>query len=223
MNRFHALLSSVLWTALAAGQELNCDLTGYKAQDGLKAQMRDGALELTWRGERQNELRAAFTVRGGQPVVQELAVRKPGGAWIVLGRNLTPEFELTSGVRRLSNQQIEPMKELGIELTPDVVEREKWNAFWDAPLMVPGPPRHQSGPAAQAGRDPAERGRFTTRSGCQVKSDGARIEVSFPGLRGGHLSREPAVHGVSRNQPAAPGSDCQNIRALGGIQVQSAG
>src|SRR6476619_1013102 len=80
--------------------------------------MKDGALELTWRGERQNELRTAFTVRGGQPVVQELAVRKPGGGWMVLGRSLTPEFELT----------------------PDVVEREKWNAFWDSPLMVPGRP-----------------------------------------------------------------------------------
>src|SRR5690349_4228133 len=184
MNRFQALLGGILWTALAAGQELNCDLTGYKAQDGLKAQMKDGALELAWRGERQNELRAAFTVRGGQPVVQELAVRKPGGAWMVLGRSLTPEFELTTGVRRLSNQQMEPMKELGIELTPDVVEREKWNAFWDSPLMVPGRPGTNLG----LPRKPEEIRRASAvfhSSGCQVKSDGARIEVSFPGFEAG--------------------------------------
>src|SRR5689334_15316575 len=108
----------------AMGQEMNCDLSGYKAQDGLKAQTHGGALELTWRGERQNELRAAFTLRGGQPVVQELAVRKTGGKWIVLGQNLTPEFEITSGIRRLSNQQMTPLKELG-PLTPEVIEREK--------------------------------------------------------------------------------------------------
>ena len=30
------------------------------------------------------------------------------------------------------------MKELGLALTPELIEREKWNAFWDAPLMVPG-------------------------------------------------------------------------------------
>src|SRR6266481_593401 len=86
------LPGTVLWTALAAGQEFNCDLSGYKAQEGLKAQMRAGALELTWRGERQNELRSAFAVRNGQPIVLELAVRKSGGKWIVLGQNLTPEF-----------------------------------------------------------------------------------------------------------------------------------
>ena len=74
--------------------------------------------------------------------MRELAARKNGGSWIVLGQNLTPEFEITSGVRRLSQQQIAPLKELNVELTPDVVEREKWNAFWDAPLMVPGPRWH---------------------------------------------------------------------------------
>ena len=184
MNRFHVLLGSVLWTALAAGQELNCDLAGYKAQDGLKAQMRDGALELTWHGERQNELRAAFTVRGGQPVVQELAVRKPGGAWMVLGRNLTPEFELTSGVRRLSDQQMEPMKELGIELTPEVVEREKWNAFWDAPLMVPGRPGTNLG----LPRKPEEIRRASAEfhaSGCQVKIGRRAHRSGFPGMEAG--------------------------------------
>ena len=58
----------------------------------------------------------------------------------MLGRNLTPEFEITSGVRRLSEQQIAPLRELNVKLTPEVIEREKWNAFWDAPLMVPGRP-----------------------------------------------------------------------------------
>jgi len=32
------------------------------------------------------------------------------------------------------------LRALGIALTPEVVEREKWNAFWDAALTVPGAP-----------------------------------------------------------------------------------
>ena len=69
---------------------------------------------------------------------------------MVLGRDLTPEFEVTSGRRRLSEQQMAPMRELGIELTPEVIDREKWNAFWDAPLIDPRPRRDESRSAAQA-------------------------------------------------------------------------
>ena len=133
MKLFRALLGTVLWTALAAGQEVNCDLSDYKAQDGLKAEMRTGVLELTWRGERQNELRAAFAIRNEQPTVQQLAVRKSGGKWIVLGQNLRPEFQLTSGIRRLSSQQLAPLKELGLALTPELIERESGMHFGTRP------------------------------------------------------------------------------------------
>ena len=57
----------------AAGQTVNCDLQGYKAADGLKAEMRGGVLEFAWRGERDQQLRAEFTIRDGQPQLQELA------------------------------------------------------------------------------------------------------------------------------------------------------
>jgi hypothetical protein len=86
MKALRALCCALLLAALASAQEMNCDLSTYKAQDGLRAEMRAGAVELTWRGERQNELRASFTVRNGQPLVQELAVRKTGGKWMVLGQ-----------------------------------------------------------------------------------------------------------------------------------------
>ena len=187
MRISRVLFLTAMTAAACACQDLKCDLAGYKPQEGLKAQIRSGVLEVTWQGERSEQLRAQFAIRGGQPMVQELAARKNGGSWIVLGRNLTPEFEVTSGVRRLSEQQIAPLRELKIALTPEVIEREKWNAFWDAPLMVPGTCRHQHGPAAQAGGDSARRGRSTTRTGCQVKTDGARIEVDFPGSGGRHL------------------------------------
>ena len=168
--------------AVAQGQP--CDLSNYKPQDGLKAQLRGSALEIAWDGERREQLRATFTIQAGQPVVQELAARKNGGQWIVLGRNLSPEFEVTSGVRRLSQQQIAPLRELKIELTPEVIEREKWNAFWDSPLMVPGRPGTNLG----LPRKPEEIRKAWAKyqaTGCQVKTDGARMEVSFPGLEAG--------------------------------------
>jgi hypothetical protein len=176
-----------LWGAVAFGQELKCDMAGYQAQEGLTAQLRVGVLELSWQGERGEQLRAQFTVRAGQPVVQELAARKGGGNWIVLGRNLSPEFEITSGVRRLSQQQIAPLKELNIALTPEVIEREKWNAFWDAPLMVPG----RAGTNLDMPRKPEEVRKAWAKyqvTACQVKTDGARIEITFPGLDAGIFS-----------------------------------
>lgn len=173
--------------SVGACQSLNCDLTGYKPQDGLKAQIRGGVLELAWQGESREELRAGFSILAGQPLVKELAVRKNGGNWIVLGQNLTPEFEITSGVRRLSQQQIAPLKELKVELTPDVVEREKWNAFWDAPLMVPGRPGTNMDLPRKANEIRRAWAKYDA-TGCTVKTDGARLEVNFPGFEAGIFS-----------------------------------
>jgi len=203
----------MLCAGAAVAQEVKCDLTDYHAHDGLKADVRSGALEIAWDGERHEQLRARFAIHSGQPLIEELAARKAGGNWIVLGQNLTPEFEITSGVRRLSQQQIEPLNDLKIQLTPEVVEREKWNAFWDAPLMVPGRP----GTNMDLPRKPEEIRKAWAQyhaTGCQVKTDGARLEVTIPGLeagifsgslrytvyRGTNLLRQEAV--ASTNEPS---------------------
>src|ERR1017187_6483794 len=128
--------SGFLLAAIAGAQTLNCDFQGYKALDGLKAEMRSGALELSWEGERGQTLRAILAVNGGQPVVRELAVRR-NGKWSVLGHDLTPEYQVTTGRRRISAQQEVPLRALGM-FTPEIIERQKWFAFWDAPLNVPG-------------------------------------------------------------------------------------
>ena len=162
-----------------------CDLRGYRALAGLSAAESAGVVRLQWTGERGQELRAAFAVHGGQPVVEELAVRRSGGIWTVLSRNLTPEFQVTTGVRRLSEQQAEPLRALHIALTPEVVEREKWNAFWDAPLNVPG-----SGSLDLPRKAKEIRRDWATfhASGCAVKTDGARIELTYPGVEMGLFS-----------------------------------
>jgi hypothetical protein len=173
--------------AALCAQPLACDMSAYKPQDGLRAEMRNGAVELSWNGAAGQQLRASFAVRDGQPLIAEMAARKSGGAWIVLGRNLAPEFEVTTGKRRLSEQQMAPLRALGIALTPEVIEREKWNAFWDAPLMIPGNPRTN----LDLPRKPEEirRAWATYRAGaCTVRTDGARVELEFPGLEMGIFS-----------------------------------
>lgn len=171
----------LLCSGLAFGQSMSCDLTGYKALDGLRAEQRQGVLVVSWAGERGEQLRAEFTVRDGQPLVHELAARKAGGNWVELGRDVIPEFEVTTGKRRLSEQQMAPLRELGVAFTPELVDREKWNAFWDSPLMVPG----RAGTNMDLPRKPDEvrraMGSFHA-SGCEVKTDGARLEVGFPGM-----------------------------------------
>src|SRR6187551_577717 len=178
MNRTANTLWAMLAMALAAKAEMTCDMSAYKGQDGLAAQVRAGVLEFSWRGANRDRLRAEFTIRDGTPLVRELAVRKDGGAvWIILGRNLEPEFQVTSGVRRLSQQQVSPLESLGVALTPEVIGREKWNSFWDAPLMVPGrlntnidlPRKQEEIRVAWA--------KYNAGS-CQVKTDGARMEVT---------------------------------------------
>ncbi len=213
MKSQYALWIAIMMAGVAAAQEPLCEMGGYKPQEGLKAQARSGGVEVQWTGERGQELRARFALRAGQPVVQELAARKGGGNWIVLGQNLTPEFEIVSGVRRLSQQQMTPLQDLNVELTPEVVEREKWNAFWDAPLMIPGRP----GTNMDLPRKPEEiRRAWATyhASACRVTTEGARLEVAFPGLdasiftgslqytvyRGSNLLRQEAI--ASTNQPS---------------------
>jgi hypothetical protein len=183
----HRLWIAIAFSASAFGQSLNCDMHEYKPLDGITAEIKSGSIELVWQGARGQELRAAFSIRAGQPTIAELAVRKSGASWTSLGRNLIPEYEVTSGKRRLSEQQMAPLRALGIKLTPEVIEREKWNAFWDAPLMVPGAPNTN----LDLPRRPEEIRRtwasFHT-NGCSVKSDGARIELEFPGVSMGIFS-----------------------------------
>ena len=209
--------------ALAA-QSLNCDMSQYKSASGLTATIEQGALAVTWNGSNGSELRARYAIDNGQPVVRELAVRKSGGQWAPLGQNLVPEFYVKTGVRRMTTQQGAPLVNLGVDITPEVIEKNKWYSFWDAPFVIPGVPepaparaggpargRGQPGPASQS--EPAARqgtvppgpagrvyglprkpeeirsadAKFQTSS-CSVHTDGARVEVNFPGLTMGMFS-----------------------------------
>ena len=179
--------------AQTAAAPLRCDLSGYRAQTGLTAALGTTGLVVTWTGQDDAELRATFGIAEATPVVRELAGRRAGGAWGVLGQNLTPEYRVVSGVRRFSEQQADPLRELGL-LTPERMEAEKWYAYRDSPLYIPPPPstdgpgrrgRAQGGGSVDVPATAADirRARSSFRStGCTVATDGARLAVTFDGL-----------------------------------------
>src|SRR5215469_13268013 len=90
------LLAITCLSTMAGAQGLECNFDGYKPVEGLRAGMNRGNLEMTWQGEGGQELRAVFTVRDGQPIIQQLAARS-SDTWNVLGADLTPEFQVTTG------------------------------------------------------------------------------------------------------------------------------
>jgi hypothetical protein len=155
-------LAAILSTGLLATTSARAqtwDLSAYRAQPGLEATIEAGSLEVRWAGERDEWLRARFAIDAGTPTVRELAARKPGKDWTILGRNLVPEFGVTTGVRRTGH---------------GLPEANRWDVFWDAPLNHPEEVRRA-------------RATFQVSTGI-VTTDGARLEVNFPGLTMGSFS-----------------------------------
>jgi hypothetical protein len=180
--------------AIASADPLTCDFAGYKAAPDLSATAANHALTVAWAGDRNQELRMRFGIAAGTPTIEELAARKHGGAWNVLAANATPDFRIVSGVRRMSNQQMAPLRGLGVDLTAEIVDRYRWEPFWDAPLDLAPPsgrggnPPPADGIANQPGlpRKPDEIKRAAAvyhTTSCQVRTNGARLEITFPGVQ----------------------------------------
>jgi hypothetical protein len=173
-------------TTPVAADALACDMAQYKSSSGPTAAMDQNILTVAWNGQNGSEMRTRYAVDGGQPVVRELAVRKAGGPWVTLGQNLTPEYHVVSGIRRMSTQQADPLNAAGVELTPAVIAKNRWYAFWDAPLVMK-PGREIIGPPRAESDIKRASASFHTTS-CSVKTDGAALEVTFPGLAMGIFS-----------------------------------
>ena len=191
------LLGTILTLALAApasGQALQCNLSDFRPSPGIAASVTTDTLTVTWDGDQGQEARLRFSIVNGTPTIRDLAVRAKGGAWKIAGANMTPDFRVAAGVRRVTEQQLQPLRGLKVDITPAIVEKYKWDAFWDAPLntdkientrdnAIPPP----GGVAGQPGlpRKPEEITRasatYQTRS-CDVSTSGTRLTVSFPGV-----------------------------------------
>ncbi|HMF74398.1 MAG TPA: hypothetical protein VK604_01930 [Bryobacteraceae bacterium] len=168
----------------AVGQTIQCNFDGYKPVDGLHAGINRGILELIWKGEDGQTLQALFSIHDGHPVIQQLAARS-GGAWDVLGKDLTPDFQVTTGRRRISSTQRNLLKKFDID-TPAEEDVRKWNTFWDAPLVVPGGCDTTDLPRKA---DEIQRAAVSYKSqSCHVTSTGARVSVTFDGLTLGLFS-----------------------------------
>jgi hypothetical protein len=138
---------------------LTCDMTGYRAAPDLEACVERDALLVQWQGEAGQQLRASFAIENNRPVVRELAIQNKASPWFTLGRNLVPEFGVTTGIRRTNH---------------GLPETNRWDVFWDVPL------NHTNEVRRFAASYQTDR--------CEVKTDGARLEISFPGLSMGIFS-----------------------------------
>ena len=182
------LAGIILLSAAATAQSSKCNFDGYKPVPGMEATIKSGGLTLGWQGESGQQMQALFTIRDGRPIVQELALRH-NGAWIVLGRDLTPDFQVTTGRRRISSTQRKLLKGFNID-TPEEEDIRKWNTFWDAPLVVPG--GHDTTDLPRTASE-IQRATATYQSqSCRVTSEGLRVSVTFDGLRLGMFSGDLA-------------------------------
>ena len=172
----------------ASAEGLNCDLTQDKAAQGLTAAVDQDLLVVTWAGQAGSDVRARFAIANGQPVVRDLAVRKQGGQWATPRSESFPEYHVVSGLRRMSSDHVGSLPAAGIPLTPEVVAKNRWYAFHDAPLEIPGQSGTQMPPLPRKPEEIRRADATFKATGCGVKTDGGRLEVNFPGLSMGIFS-----------------------------------
>jgi len=186
------LIGGVAFQAFAGDSQSMCNLAGYKASSGMTATNSDNALTITWDGDQNQEVRLRVTIHNGTPTIQELAVRHRGKSWATLASNATPEFSFVSGIRRIDQETAEGLAENGIkEITPEVYEKNKWDPFWDAPLNIPGTGNERQTLGLPRKPEEIKRGTATYQANsCEAKSDGMRLEVTFPGVNMGIFSGE---------------------------------
>ena len=156
---------------------LTCDMSGYTRRVETTARLSGDVLAVEWAGTAGERVSLRLAIRDGAPVIDELALMPDRGSqWVTVASGL------------------------GVEITPEVVDRYKWDVFWDAPLDLRtevggGNPPPADGVASQPGlpRSPDEIRRATAgyrASSCRVTTDGRRLRVAFPGLSLGSFSGE---------------------------------
>ncbi|MDP1930228.1 MAG: hypothetical protein Q8L60_02080 [Gammaproteobacteria bacterium] len=184
----------------AQSQAISCNLDAYQSTSGIEVTSNTAGPLLRWRGTGDEQLQLQLTIVDGEPVIRSLQMRDDDIPWRTVLTDARIEFDIVEGFRRISNQQLVPLRALGIELTQEVVDRYKWDVFWDAPLDLreqqgTGNPPPLDGVAQQPGlpRSSDEIRRNSIRynvNDCIVISDGARVEVRFPGVTLGSFSGE---------------------------------
>ncbi len=114
-----------LVAATAAADPLTCDLSKYKPVTGLTARVDRDNLVVSWTGQGTTELRIRYAIDSREPILRELALHQAGREWMTIGENLRAEYDVATGIRRFSEQQAAPLRELGVKLTQEVIDRNR--------------------------------------------------------------------------------------------------
>jgi hypothetical protein len=178
---------------------LRCDVSGYKPVSGITATTTATDLTVLWDGDRGQQVRLRLAILDGTPTIQELAIRRATGAWAPLVVNVVPDFRVVSGLRRISNQQL---RRCGTRRRTHAGNRGQ--VPLGAVLGRAARPERAVGAAAAIRRRqkacanspglPRKPEEITRASasykavGCTVKSDGLRLDASFPGVQLGVFS-----------------------------------
>ena len=107
---FATVAMLLLTSAAASADPLTCNLADYRPAPGLTAATANDALTVTWDGDTGQQVRLRMTVMSGVPTIAELAVRPQRGDWKVVATGVTPEYRVVSGVRRVTEQQLQPLR-----------------------------------------------------------------------------------------------------------------
>lgn len=200
-----ALAAALLCSTSVYASPLQVDLSGFQQSEGIRATSIGGAVEVEWRGADNQRLRIRLDGSEDGPVIRELSIMDASGAWQRVLTDVRVEYSVVEGYRRISNQQLEPLNELDVEITDEIIDRYRWDVFWDAPLdtrpvendgtgFVRNPPPAE-GIASQPGlpRNPEEIRRgsmhLSAASVAVTGGDGS-VRLSFPGVQLGTFSGE---------------------------------
>ena len=115
---------------------------------------------VSWDGERGLKLRAKFRIGDSRPCIDEVAC-KDGEGWRALARDLHPEFEIKTGIRRPEVNHGQP-------------HEDRWWNYSDTPLA------HSEDVRTALASFACEE--------LVVRIDGARAEISCPGVQIGQFS-----------------------------------
>ncbi len=197
-----AILGFALCVSPAYGDALRCDLNDYKAASGIGASLAQDALAITWPGDANQSVRLRLGIDAGAPVVREIAVREGTGPWKTVVAGAAPAFRVVAGFRRMSNQQMVPLRGLGIEISQQIIDEKKWDAFWDAPLDM-SPPRRPGRPQAEGAAPPTAGAAPAGAPPGGAGPGGAGPGGAGPGGGGGMGGNPPPADGIA-GQPGLP-------------------
>lgn len=191
----------ILAPAPGGGQSPRCDVSGFHDGPGMRATSLEDGLVMEWRGTGDQQVRLHLAVVDGTPTIRELEVRVGPGPWHRVASDATIEYRIVEGYRRITGQQLAPLRELGVDITQEIVDRHRWDAYWDAPLdlrtelPVHGNPPPMDGlpgtdqPPLPRSPDEVRRDRIRYRAtACRVEGNGARASVTYPGVMLGSFS-----------------------------------